>query len=86
MGTKRRTRQTGQSIVTPSLRDGDVVDGAIRLVLLSNGRLGDHSGQSRYGDELLLDWEQFPKERCGRQRLSEVQRQLLTVHGHLPGC
>jgi hypothetical protein len=87
MGSKRRTRQTGQSIVTLSLRDGVVVDAAIRLVLLSNdGGLSDHPSQDRHGDELVLCWEQLPEERCGRWRLPEVQRQLPVVHGHHPGC
>ena len=34
---------------------------------------------------IALGWEQVPEERCGRRRLSEVQRQLPAVHGHLPG-
>jgi hypothetical protein len=54
---KRRRRQTGQSIVTPSLRDGLVLDGRITLVLLWNGGLCDQSGEGRYGDELVLGWE-----------------------------
>src|SRR5216683_8319570 len=86
VGTKRRRRQTGQSIVTPSLRDGLVLDGRIKLVLLWNGGLGDQSSEGRHGDELVLRWEQVPKEQCGRRRLAEIQRQLPSVHGHLPGC
>jgi len=71
---KRRRRQTGQSIVTPSLRDGLVLDGRITLVLLWNGGLCDQSGEGRYGDELVLGWEQVPEEQWRRRRLSEVQR------------
>src|SRR5438128_9653704 len=83
LGMKRRRRQTGQSIVTPSLRDGLVLDGRITLVLLWNGGLCDQSGEGRYGDELVLGWEQVPDEQWRRRRLSEVQRQLPAVHGHL---
>ncbi len=63
-----------------------MLDGSIKLVLLWNGGLGDQSGEGRYGDELVLRWEQVPQEQWRRRRLSEIQRQLPAVHGHLPGC
>ena len=60
-------------------------DRSIRLALLWNGGLSDDSSQGRHGDELVLGWEQVPEEQWRRRRLSEVQRQLPAVHGHLPG-
>jgi hypothetical protein len=44
-------------IVTPSLRDGLLIDMGISLVLLWNGGLGDQSRQGRDRDELVLRWE-----------------------------